>query len=61
MYTAFNLQINLEDFPNVEEYIRLGKQRKEDLNHLAIKELNDFLLSEEILDEKNCLILGLRQ
>lgn len=52
MYTAFNLQINLEDFPNVEEYIRLGKQRKEDLNHLAIKELNDFLLSEEILDGK---------
>lgn len=50
MFTAFNLQINLRDFPNVEEYITIGKQRKADLSKLVNKELDEFLLSEEVLD-----------
>ena len=50
MYTAFNLQINLEDFPNVEEYITIGKRGKADLSKLVNKGLDEFLLTEEVLD-----------
>lgn len=50
MYTAFNLKIRLSDFPNIEEYIRIGKQQKRELSDLAKKELNDFILSDATLD-----------
>lgn len=50
MFTAFNLQIKLKDFDKVEEYITIGKQCKADLNNLVNKELDEFTLSEEVLD-----------
>ena len=50
MYTAFNLKISLSDFPRVDEYIRLGKQQKSSLSEIARKELDSFLLSDEIID-----------
>ena len=50
MFTAFNLRIKLKDFDKVEEYITIGKQCKADLNNLVNKELDEFTLSEEVLD-----------
>lgn len=50
MYTAFNLKISLTDFSSVDEYVRIGKQQKLHLSKIAKKELDDFILSNEILD-----------
>lgn len=49
MYTAFNLKISLTDFSYADEYIYIGKQQKLDLSKFAKKELDDFILSDEIL------------
>lgn len=50
MYTAFNLKISLADFSSVDEYIHIGKKQKLELSKFAKKELDDFILSDEILD-----------
>jgi len=50
MYTAFNLKISLTDFSSADEYVRIGKQHKLDLSKITKIELNDFILSDEILD-----------
>lgn len=50
MYTAFNLRISLADFSSVNECVRIGKKQKLDLSKIAKKELDDFILSDEILD-----------
>lgn len=49
MFTAFNLKIDLKDFQNVDKYIEIGKQQKNDLNKIAQQELDDFLLSDDII------------
>lgn len=50
MYTAFNLKISLDNFSSTDEYIRIGKHQKADLNKIVQKELENFILSNEILD-----------
>lgn len=50
MYTAFNLKINLNYFLSADEYIRIGKQEKANLSEIAQRELDSFILSDEILD-----------
>ena len=50
MYTAFNVKISLTNFESVDELIRTGKQREFDLNEIVKKELDDFIMLDEILD-----------
>lgn len=50
MYTAFNLKINLDDLSWGNEYIKIGKQNKENLSDFVKRELDSFILSDEIID-----------
>lgn len=50
MYTAFNLKIDLDDLPLGNEYIKIGNQNKANLSDIMQRELDSFILSDEILD-----------
>lgn len=50
MYTAFNLKLDLENFEHTDDLIRIGQNRRKQLQDSTASKLENFFLEDNIVD-----------
>ena len=50
MYAAFNIKLDLSFFPNVKEYIEIGRNHKNTFESTVNKDIKNYVLANEIID-----------